>query len=662
MLSYLMGEIGMNNREKESPASLPIYKRARFLLLLTVGTLMFLPLAACDTPETEVTGIKEPWQTEVVVDTTRYPDLSTKAYSQLYEPDTSISMAPTVAWKADAQAMGIANQDVRPQVVFVWLDKDLKVYDRDGGLLADSLPDYVEATSEKAIPAFYISDAETSQALKIWLARTGFRDCFVCSTPENSELVKDVADLLNVRGMLDYSAVKTVNRETLLDMIASTNAAHGKVILISSDVASRNCIRKLQSLGSTIWAVSDSDTKTLVTLYTRGINGVVVNDYEAAYRNQEIFKDEDPTLLRIPFVIGHRGDPSTYVENTLDSARGAYEEGADFVESDLHLSSDNTIFIYHDDYPWAFLSLSYDKGVEDYSIEVLRSRVFMWEHQYRGIITVNTVPAAESRNGMLFGQEEKKEYVVPLLSEYIDEFKNTSVVHAAEIKSYNPEILRFYNDMLAENDCRDQFDTITFNTVILDAMYSDYPELSAGALGYAENSDNEKVPYYGDLIATKTASGTEAAVAQLYGVLDRWNATMNPDYESYYDEEIILAASRRGLTIWPWTYKDPVDFADDYLKAYTGLTTNYPWWASDLIVEIDSSDVSAPSVDEIPKPTGITQDGQRRELYNAEAIPIEYMSNGQVLMVWRYKAKMVINSRNYGYYYLYSEPFVYSHS
>lgn len=662
MLPYLMGEIGMNNLKKESRAFLPFYKRARLLAYFALGALVFLSLSACNEGPSAATGTKEPWQTEIVNNSLKYPDLSEMSYSELYEPDTSIAMAPTVAWKADARAMGIADQSVRPQVIFVWLDKDLKVYDRDGGVLAENLSDYVTTTAEKAIPAFYINDEETSRNLKLWLSRTGFRDCFICATPLNSALVKDVADLLNVRGMLDYSAVKSVNRDTLLDMVASTNDAHGKVILISEDIASHNLIRKLQSLGSTVWALSDSDTKSLVTLYTRGINGVVVDDYEAAYRSEELFQDKDTTLLRIPFVIGHRGDPSTYVENTLDSAHGAYEEGADLIESDLHLSSDNTIFIYHDDYPWAFLSLSYNKGVEEYSIEVLRSRVFMWEHQYRGIINANAVPAAESKNGMLFGQEEKKEYVVPLLSEYINDFKNTNLVHAAEIKSTNPEILSLYNDMLDWNDCHDQFSTISFNTVILDAMYSDYPELSAGALGYAEDSDNEKVPYYGDLTSIKESSGTEASVAQLYSVLDRWNATMNPDYTSYYDEEIILAASRRGLTVWPWTYSDPEDFAADYLKSYTGLTTNCPWWASDLIVEIQSSDVTAASVDDISKPTGITQDGRRRQLYNAEAFPVEYMSNGQILMVWRYKAKMVIDNRNYGYYYLYSEPFLYTPS
>ena len=48
-----------------------------------------------------------------------------------------------------------------------------------------------------------------------------------------------MADLLHVRGMLDYTAVLDPSREELLDMIASTNEAHGTVILLSAEAATR---------------------------------------------------------------------------------------------------------------------------------------------------------------------------------------------------------------------------------------------------------------------------------------------------------------------------------------------------------------------------------------------------------------------------------------
>lgn len=60
-------------------------------------------------------------------------------YTKVYEPATSWPMAATVAWLADGNTLETARADVRPATTFVWLDAGLKVYDRDGGLLSDSL-------------------------------------------------------------------------------------------------------------------------------------------------------------------------------------------------------------------------------------------------------------------------------------------------------------------------------------------------------------------------------------------------------------------------------------------------------------------------------------------------------------------------------------------
>ena len=51
---------------------------------------------------------------------------------------------------------------------------------------------------------------------------------------------------------MDYTAVSKPDRNTLTDMVASTNAAHGKVILLSAEAASRENVRFLQSLASTV--------------------------------------------------------------------------------------------------------------------------------------------------------------------------------------------------------------------------------------------------------------------------------------------------------------------------------------------------------------------------------------------------------------------------
>lgn len=47
-------------------------------------------------------------------------------------------------------------------------------------------------------------------------------------------------------------------------------------------------------------------------------------------------------------VIGHRGDPSKYPEETIQSDNAAFDDGADYVELDLHVSKDNVLVVSHD--------------------------------------------------------------------------------------------------------------------------------------------------------------------------------------------------------------------------------------------------------------------------------------------------------------------------
>lgn len=47
-------------------------------------------------------------------------------------------------------------------------------------------------------------------------------------------------------------------------------------------------------------------------------------------------------------VIGHRGNPSKYPEETIQSDNSAFADGADYVELDLHVSKDNVLVVSHD--------------------------------------------------------------------------------------------------------------------------------------------------------------------------------------------------------------------------------------------------------------------------------------------------------------------------
>ena len=584
-------------------------------------------------------------------------------YSSVYEPATSVSMAPTIAWRADSSAVGTAAASVRPATAFVWLDADLKVYDRNGGVISGSLSDYLEATAATVIPALYVNDAATAAALKSWLTDTGFNDCFVVSTPENKDLVKDVADLVHVRGMLDFTSVKSPTRKQLTDMIASTNGAHGKIILISAEAASRDNVSLLRSLGSTVWVKTPTDAKTIMAMYTRGVNGVLVDDYKAAVKAVEFFNDDAPTLLKLPFIIGHRGDPSNYPENTLESAGGAYSEGADSVENDIHLTKDGQLYIRHDESLRDFL----DSDLEDamtLTLDELQSMPFKWTGE-NGLPTKNEVNAGSAYygryfGGKLYGEEEQADIFTPSFRQFLEEFKGKDIVHDTELKMNDPGVVPAFKALVDEYDAWDQVFTITFNEEQMQQIYDDYPEISVGSLG--PYIDTGRV--YGGGFAsldevTQNSGSPEIALEMIYAYLDRFNATYNPAYIGY-GYEAVNAGRHRGLTVWLWTYilEDGSSIARDYLRAVDGMTTDEAWFASDLIEMIESENTTAEKLTALTKPIGITKKGDRVTLAAAEAVKIEDLSDSKLLAIWRYKADMNIDGESFGSYYLYSEPFV----
>ena len=53
-------------------------------------------------------------------------------------------------------------------------------------------------------------------------------------------------------------------------------------------------------------------------------------------------------LNPMPRVVAHRGDSKNFPENTLPAFLSAVKMGIDVVETDVHLSSDNVIVIWHD--------------------------------------------------------------------------------------------------------------------------------------------------------------------------------------------------------------------------------------------------------------------------------------------------------------------------
>lgn len=72
----------------------------------------------------------------------------------------------------------------------------------------------------------------------------------------------------------------------------------------------------------------------------------------------------------LPRVVAHRGDSANYPENTIEAFKSANRLGVDVIETDVHLTKDNQIVIWHDD----TLERNTDgKGrIEDHTLEELK--------------------------------------------------------------------------------------------------------------------------------------------------------------------------------------------------------------------------------------------------------------------------------------------------
>lgn len=578
------------------------------------------------------------------------------AYTQVYEPETSFVLSSTVAWNADETALEVAGAQARPATALVYVDADLRVTDAAGKEIAPSLADYISATAGTVIPALYVSDAEAAAALKFYLIESGLGDVFVAASYENAALVKDVADLNPVRGLVDFRGIVEADEDTLDDIIATTNGSHAKVCLISQEIATEENVQYLQGRCSTVWVATSSDQVSLLTQYTNGANGVLVDDYQAALDTLAFFQDDAPSLLRPSLIVGHRGMPSEYIENTTLSAIGAYAAGADAIENDIHLTADRKIIINHDESLARLFNRPDVENLNILTLDEILSIPFVNDTE-RGVQAANNQNASKSRYGYIRYLPSQR---MPTLREFFELFQDSGVVHDTEIKTNDPAIVVALRTLVNEYDNFGELFTISFNVNILEEMYNTWPEMSVGALGmegYAKEGSNLPMYQpYGDLIESGEAT-VEECVAMLYAELDKWNATYNPSSGFSYD--VISAGRHRGLTVWPWTYNSAEGFAEAYLNGIYGLTTNFSYWASDFIVDLDAEDVAITTGEPLPAPVITTQNGQQVSVEGLEAIALEGSldEEGQALMIYRLKQELVIDGVSYGSYYLYSNPF-----
>ncbi|WP_164985298.1 glycerophosphodiester phosphodiesterase family protein [Ammoniphilus sp. CFH 90114] len=476
------------------------------------------------------------------------PALPGDRFVKVTEPATKISLAPTVVAQVETmEELASLNASTLPATVILPVNQELKVSNSTGTQEIGSLNSVLQVIDNRMIPAFYVKDEQTVNSLVSYLKNEGIEDAFVISS--NASLVKQARIAYPmIRGIIEFDVQGPLTHEELMDIRRTTNSSLAKVALLSQGAASKENVAYLQERLVTVWAKEEAargaETLPLHRLITAGVNGIVTDSPGQAIQAFDVY-NQNTTLVRKPLNIGHRGIPALAPENTLEGAILAYEKGADVVENDIYLTKDGHIVVMHD--TTLDRTTTGTGKVEDYTLAELQA--FKANKQF---------PTQYPDAG------------IPTLEQFFDEFKGKDLLHFVEIKSYKPEIIDALVQLIEEKGVEDQVVVITFNADQIKRLGEKMPGMSAGLLtsGYANENNVEK------------------SMRETLKVIQPINATFNTSY-SGLGKKFMEASKHRGMTIWPWTYRNQKDFINYFAMGTYGLTTDYNHWAMDWAANLN---------------------------------------------------------------------------
>ncbi|MFA0438737.1 hypothetical protein BCU70_05080 [Vibrio sp. 10N.286.49.C2] len=452
------------------------------------------------------------------------------------EPETNIAMAPSIVTTNvqaldDLQSLPVSN-------AWLQLDANLDLTSLHGMSLG-SLAELLEMDLN-TIPVIRMSNDVDPLKLSELLNKTKSLDVTVVSDNVDALQVLRQASP-NVRSAFEFlpqSDDQSISNWH--DVVSDTTRSKSRIVVVPQNWATKENMRYLQRRLLTVWVVAD-ETESTADLMTLGAHGLVVDDTDTI--NQALTAFPENSLIRKPLFIGHRGVPSLLPENTLESAVKALELGVDGNEYDVYLSADNHVVVIHD--------ATVDRTTDG-----------------TGLIEEMSLAEIKQLN-ILNIDGSVSDMKVPTLDEFFETFKGEEMTHFLEIKSGNPLIVDEISRVTERYDVADQLIVIAFSEEQAKRMGDVMPEIPVGLLtGHSEGRDEN------------------ATLLSMLKKVQPISTTYNPSYAALANSTV-EAAKHRGVTVWPWTYRNEQDQQRDYAAGIHGLTTDYIQWSSDFVTDIE---------------------------------------------------------------------------
>jgi glycerophosphoryl diester phosphodiesterase len=427
--------------------------------------------------------------------------------------------------------------EIRPQIGVATISKvgdELHVVDPNHQSLM-TIGQFMRQSDNTFIPAFYPKTLSDATDIANFLKEFLIVDSFIIS--EDPQAILDAKAIHPiVKGILiheDDPTITTITDNDLIEIRNRTNIAKATVAVIPNRYATKANVEFLQTRLITAWVnVTDLNLISVTNAVLSGANGFYTNNFETIYQSYDLFPER--SLVRRPLIIGHRGIPSLAPENSRGGFIRAYEEGADIIELDIFLSSDNEIVVIHDSTTTRTAIGNVNYPVESTSYNSVLKNILL-------------KPDAANQYTSEF---------LPTLGQVFDDFQYRDAVIFVEIKSSRDAIIPALKNLIEEKNISSKVVVISFSANTLAKVVEQIPEVSVGNLSAAASAN----------INGAIENGIYATVPN--------RTTFNSNFGNL-SKTLINQLHYRGITTWPWTLNTEERVFDYYGFGVGGITTDY---------------------------------------------------------------------------------------
>lgn len=452
--------------------------------------------------------------------------------------ESNVFTAPALITEVDTKAELDALSSTLPTTAVFTANDSGDILFADGTVAGT--PVEISDLCGSIIPAFEVSTEAAMTAVTDKLDAAEIRDFFIVS--ENNEILHTAIDKsIWCRTVLRVTdAYKTADGSyDLMKIRGDANSVGCHVVILPEEISDRYHADYLERRLVGVWTTAPATEYGNMAAILSGGNGIITKDIPGA-KTALAENFEKNTMTRQILIVGHRGMPGSYPENTIEGSLFAIEAGADIVENDIYITKDGVIVAMHDG-------------------DISRTT--------NGAGNVESFTLAELKEFLVDTHSAHTDWRIPTLEEYFIEWKKLDKTKQlfVEIKSGKAELIDEFIRLVKEYDIADQVSVITFSQDQIIRLHEAFPEMSIGFL------------------TSGLVNGvSEQVFKSIIRSVQKLETTFNHNLDGI-TKDYFAQLNAHGITQWPWTYRDQSQFIQHFLTGINGMTTDYSNWIGETV-------------------------------------------------------------------------------